>query len=88
VDANHSKVVVTLANAPTKSAEDVGLFSGPCSSVSAPQQYDLSAMIKGRSETTLNVDFKSFVGGTEQSIRVVEKPLNAQSSFWACGDIK
>ncbi len=88
VDGNHTRVVIKLANAEMASAEEAGLYVGSCASVSATPQYDLAAVIRGKSETVLNVNFSSFVGGTVQSVRVFTKPLNAQSSYWVCGDVK
>ena len=87
IDVNHTKVVIALKNAEQKSSEDAGIYAGTCKDLSAPMQYDLSAVVKGASSTVLNVNESMFVGGTKQSIRVFVKPLNAQSSLWTCGDI-
>ncbi len=88
VDENHTKISIILKNVEMRSAEDAGLFVGPCSSISATPQYDLAAVIKGKSETTLNVNYSALAGGDVQSVRVFSKPLNAQSSYWVCGDVK
>lgn len=88
VDKNHTKVAITLANAPTNVSEDAGIFGGPCADLSAPLQYDLGTVVKGRSSTTLNVNFSSFIGGTKQSVRVRTEPVDAASPYWTCGDIR
>lgn len=88
VDANHTRVAITLANAPTNVSEDAGIYGGTCKDLGAPLQYDLGTVAKGRGVTVLNVNFSSFIGGTKQSVRVIAQPADAQSPYWTCGDIR
>lgn len=88
VDANHTRVAITLANAPTNVSEDAGIYGGTCKDLGAPLQYDLGTVAKGRGVTVLNVNFGSFIGGTKQSVRVIAQPADAQSPYWTCGDIR
>ncbi len=87
VDANHTRVAITLANAPTNVSENAGIYGGTCKDLAASLQYDLGTVVKGRSSTVLNVNFSSSIGGTKQSVRVITQPADPQSPYWTCGDI-
>lgn len=86
-DDNQTRVVISLRNAETRSVESAGVYGGTCKDLAAPLQYDLNDVARGSSTTTLNVNLSMFKGGTKQSVRVLTKPVDAQSTFWTCGDI-
>lgn len=87
VDDNKTKVTISLVGEPKNIVGEAQIRAGLCSDQSATIQYPLSPLVKGHSETTLTVNYSSFVGGTKQSVWVKTDPIDTDSPQGACGNI-
>jgi hypothetical protein len=87
-DNNETLVTVVLSGYERSAVHGIALHGGTCADPGAPVQYDLDDAANGRSETTLNVNFSSFAGGTPQSIKVRRAPEEPGAPLASCGDIR
>src|SRR5688572_20022989 len=83
---NQVRVVLTITGASKDEAQTAAIHSGPCSSQPAPVQYELAPLVKGRSETLLNVSMKALVDDTVQSIRIKRDSVDTQVPLATCGN--
>lgn len=85
---NQVRVVLTITGASKDEAQTAAIHSGPCSDLPAAVQYELAPLVKGRSETTLNVSMQALVDDTLQSIRIKRDSVDTQVPLATCGNLR
>lgn len=88
IASNQVRVVITLTGSSQNEAQTAAIHSGPCSAPGAEVQYPLAPVVKGRSETLLNVSMKALVDDTVQSIRVKRDSVDALQPLASCGNLR
>lgn len=86
--SNQVRVVLTITGASKDEAQTAAIHSGPCSDLPAQVQYPLAPLVKGRSETLLNVSMKALVDDVVQSIRIKRDSIDTQVPLATCGNLR
>jgi hypothetical protein len=88
IASNQVRVVLTITGASKDEAQTAAIHSGPCSDLPAGVQYELAPLVKGRSETLLNVSMQALVDDVVQSIRIKRDSVDTQVPLATCGNLR